>query len=204
MFKLCTIQNIRDRSRSQSIGVDFDTLLGQLIDEVTVEFAQAARRPDWDKAARTVFLSPEPEIKRLFLASPPIAASPVITVHESTAVPRVYGANELLTVNDDYFVSPEEGMIVKGGMGLWASGPKVARVVYTGGLLTADGAGTPKDLFGVAVDEVLWRFENRGRSGLQSESFQGQSLSFVPNKDHFSRMMRVIEHYRVYPTPWNA
>lgn len=202
-FKLCSAAQVKDRiTRGESLDSSFDTLLDQIIDGVTADFARRAHRPDWDKAARSEFFNPGENTRRISLSSPPIASTPVIQVWESNDSPRAYGADELLVLDTDYFIYSDEGIVIKEDRARWSEGLKTVKITYTGGHLTADATDFPTDLWEIAVEESAWRFINRGRGGLQSQSLEGGTLSYQPGREHYARMMRVIQNYRVYPGPF--
>ena len=143
-LKLCSIQDVKDRTKGgDKFESTFDALLGKIIDAVTLQLARHFGRPDWDKLARTEYFNPGVYAKRIFLASPPVASTPAIQVWESTAAPRVYGADELLVLDTDYFSFSETGIVAKDGYALWAEGLKSVKIVYTGGYLESAWAAAP-------------------------------------------------------------
>lgn len=199
MFNLCLVQDIKDRTKTD-LGTTFDTVLtNQVIPSVTLQMAQYCRRPDWDKIARTVFINPGLDKKRIFLASPPVAASPVIQVFEDTALPRVYGAATLQTLDKDYFLFAEEGIIIKNGYAAWAEGLKTVKSIYTGGYLTANGVGAPVDLVGAAVTESLKALKRVDAAGIASQSVEGASISFSLGLRLDLSTIDILNNYRVWP-----
>jgi len=178
-------------------------MLAQIIDEVTLELAHFCRRPDWDKTARTEFFNPwQRGLKRLFLSSPPVASSPTIQVWQSTDRPRVYGAAELLTLDEDFFLHEELGTVEKViSFAGWSVGPKTVKVTYTGGFLTGNQAGAPADLLGICMDQVKLEFERREAMGLQSQSLEGGSFSYAMGKRLDPSVKDRLQHFSVYPSP---
>lgn len=202
-FKLCSLQDLKDRSKTgDQFGATFDTLLGQIIDSITLQLAQYCHRPDWDSKARTEYFNPGSNSRRIFVASPPIAASPVIQIWEGTANPRVYGAAELLTLGEDYFVYSEEGIIIKESRGRWAEGLKTVKVTYTGGYLTADDAGAAADLADAAIRQAKLVFDRREAGGLGGQSLEGGSFSFSSGLKIDPSVKELLQHYIVYPGPF--
>ena len=201
--KLCSVQDIKDRSKGGTdLGATFDTLLGQIIDSVTLQLARHCGRPDWDQLARSEFFNPGSNTRRIFVASPPIAGAPVIQIWESTANPRVYGASELLTLDEDYFVYSGEGIIMKEGRGLWAEGLKTVKITYTGGYLTADDAAAPADLADAAIVQAKLEFDRRESAGLAGQSLEGGSFSFSSGLKIDPAVRQKLQHYVVYPGPF--
>ena len=67
----------------------------------------------------------------------------VTSVHECTDFPRVYDSTTILTVTTDYELDAEPGVVRRfdSGPTCWATGSRVAKVIYVGGYKTV--AGTP-------------------------------------------------------------
>lgn len=197
MFNLCSLQDIKDRTKID-LGSGFDTVLSnQIIPAVTLQMAQEIGRPDWDKKARTVFANPRSNKQRIFLASPPVAGSPVIQVWEDTALPRLYGADTLLTLDDDYFLFAEEGMVIKNDYASWAQGLKTVKIIYTGGYLTDHGMGAPADLLGAAVIESIKALTRTNSAGIASQSVEGASISFSLGLRLDLSTIDILNKYRV-------
>lgn len=202
-LKLCSIQDVKDRSKGGTdLGTTFDTLLGQIIDSVTLQLAQYCHRPDWDSKSRSEFFNPGANTRRIFVASPPIAASPTIQVWENTAIPRVYAAADLLVLDTDYFLFSEEGIIIKAGRAAWAEGLKTVKVTYTGGYLTADDTGAPADLADAAIRQAKLAFDRREAGGLGGQSLEGGSFSFSSGLKIDPSVKELLQNYIVYPGPF--
>ena len=89
MYKLISVQDIKNLAKgAQDFSNDFDVLLGDIIGAVTKLFAQYCNRPDFDKTARTEYISPRCWQKQLFLKSPPI--SPAVVGPPSIEALRLY------------------------------------------------------------------------------------------------------------------
>lgn len=187
MFKLIQVEDIKKTSKGE-FGTEFDFLLGSIIiPSVTRLFARYCHRPDFDKTARTEYLSPRPGQSKLYLASPPVALAQVgppaieaLRLYEDTAVPRVYGADTELVSGEDFFLFEEQGMI-EADHRWFACGPKVIKVTYTGGYLTDDAADCPEDLRLAAIVQSKILFDHREQFGLTSQSLEGGSIGLTPD-----------------------
>jgi len=200
-FKLCTLQDVQDRYRGTGIHADHESLIdNQIIPAITLALAHEASRPDWDKKVRSEYLNYDPSgTRRIFVQSPPIAASPTVQVWESGSLPRVYGADELLTIDEDYFVMSEEGIIIKDGLAAWASGINAVKITYTGGHLAANGQGAPADLVEACIRQVKLVFDRMSAGGISSESVGGGSFAFSSGLKLDPSVTEILREYKLHP-----
>jgi len=183
-YALITSEDLKQTSKG-TFGADFDYLLDKIIiPAVGKLFASYCGRPDFDRAARTVYLSPRPCQKTVFLASPPIIedpagnpAIPAVQLWESSALPRAYTSAELLVNSTDYIVHEAEGMLES--TGYFVGGAKSLKCTYTGGYLTADGKGTPADLRLAAIAQTKIIFDRREELGVSSRSQEGGAMTML-------------------------
>lgn len=185
-FRLINSEDIKLLTPGE-FGSDHDVLIESLlIPAAGKRFAEYCNRPEsapgakdyWDKIARTEFYSPVVNQQIIKVAHPPLAASPAPTVHVSTDIPRVYGAAELLTVDEDYHVFQNEGRIVREGA-YFPCGTKTTRIGYTGGFLTEHAQGTPDDLRFACALYVKTLYKNRDLFGVTNRSLEGASVSVM-------------------------
>lgn len=95
---------------------------------------------------------------KLFLAEWPVAATPALAVYEDTN--RAYGADTLLTANEDYHLDSARGVITRisgSEKYFWQPGFGTVRVAYRGGYndVLNDKALVPKLLRDLAVQNVV-------------------------------------------------
>ena len=203
MFKLITIQDIKELTKGE-FGNEYDYLLGDnLIPAVGLSLARYCNRPDFDKAARVEYLSPRPYSRTLFLKSPPVAAAAVgppeieaLKLYQDTAVPRAYGAETELVSGTDFFVDEEAGMIER-LYGYWVGGPKSVKVTYTGGYLTDDAVGCPADLKLAAVMQVKILFDRREELNLAGRSLEGGSFNMLTPPALPRAVTMYLDPYRI-------
>jgi hypothetical protein len=176
VFDLITPPDIDSAYKQEAPGAALAGVTALIIPHISNQIAQSLRR-DLDKAAYTVF--PDSDGSRnIWLDAYPIAATPAIQVYYDTARPRVYGANTLLTNGEDYFVYENRGKIEL--VSPRAAGPKVFKVVYTGGLLTADATGVPDT---IKIPAIIWGkrlLQQWDDLGVLNQSFSGASVSYPP------------------------
>lgn len=213
MFRLITISDVKQFDKGRFLtpaGADddtFDYLLGDIIiPAVGREFAFYCGRPDFDKAARTEYLSPRRyEYQRhLFLQSPPVAPGQVgpplieaLRLYQDTNIPRAYGAETELVNGTDFFVHEAEGVIEHAGCG-FTGGPKAVKVTYTGGYLTDDAAGCPEDLRMIAAEYAYAQFCDRDKLNFAGASTEGGSVSFAPGPRTLPQWVTmVLNNYRI-------
>ena len=123
-----------------AMGIDEtgdDSNITALIPQVTALIETMLERPYFDDTnAQTEF----PEVKTgysqaIFTDLWPINS--ITSLHESNAVPRVYGADELLVDGTDYLVDDPRGIIYRVG-GNWKWGLKTIQLIYKGGTTAAN------------------------------------------------------------------
>lgn len=116
-----------------------------------------------------------PRRTRIRLSEWPTIAA--ITVHESTAWPRVYDATSLLVEGTDYVVLPESGelqRISSGGLVWWAAGYRAIQVVHAAGYRVgetpAQASKLPYELKNIAlyVAASIYSEGERKRWGVSS------------------------------------
>jgi hypothetical protein len=185
VYKLIQIEDIKKLTKGD-FGAEFDFLLGDvIIPAVGKLFAQYCKRPDFDKAVRTEYLSPHCGRRKLFVKSPPISpavVSPAIEalrLYQDSSYPRVYGAGTELVNGTDFIVFEDEGVIERAGYGFFYDGPKTVKVTYTGGFLTTDAVGCPEDLRLAAVAQTKMFFDRREELGLTGRSLEGGSINLM-------------------------
>lgn len=197
MFKLISPEDYKLLTKGGH-DAEFDPVLDLIIiPAVGKLFAQYCNRPDFDKLARTEFLSPRPGANKLFVSSPPVAATPAIQVWESSASPRVYDSAALLTEGTDYFLFENEGKIEKEG-DCFVPGTKTVKVTYTGGYLTKDGVGVPDDLKLAAITQTKIFFDRREEWGVTGRSLEGGSVSMLNILTLPKQVTLLLDAYRVY------
>jgi hypothetical protein len=125
----------------------------------------------------------------------------VTSIHESQSDPRVYGADELLTVETDYqFVrdTAEVHRICGSELSVWKPGRKTVKVVYAAGWAQAD---VPDDLVQLAcfVAVGIVKESSLGRWGVSAATDDAGNyqrfLGYLPPD-----MERVVNEYRSNPT----
>jgi len=130
--------------------------------------------------AITDYFSPLPNMCELYLGDWPVFE--VVSVHESTDVPRVYDATTLLVEGTDFEVVNPRGIIRRlsdgaGSRTTWASAHHSVKVAYKAGYKT--GAGTPTaaaalpDEFVQAalfIATAIYKESDRGAWGVSAQS----------------------------------
>lgn len=115
-------------------GTGDDALLGKLIPEVTETILTMLGRPYFLNGSD---VTEYPRLRasesaKLFLLRWPIETGKPTAVHVSLDLPRVYDASTILTVDENYMVDEEEGVLHRIGA-FWPESPKAIRVIYDGG-----------------------------------------------------------------------
>lgn len=133
------------------------------------------------------------------LAQFPLLAAP--TIHESQSDPRVYGADELLTVETDFqyvAATGEVHRICGSELSVWKPGRKTVKVAYTAGWAQAD---VPDDLVQLClfVAVGIMKEASLGRHGISAATDDAGNyqrfLGYLP-----ADMERVVNEYRAIPT----
>lgn len=120
-----------------------DARLAELVPQITalMELAMDRRGVFFKKGSADVYYPClQEESDRLFLPRYPDVA--ITSIHVSLDLPRVYGADELLTANEDYLIEVDSGIVHRTGSRKWPVDPLAIQVVYDGGY-TADAGGGP-------------------------------------------------------------
>lgn len=210
-FQIITFDEIKKISKGgQDWSIEFEYLLEKIIiPAVTGIFAKYCRRPDWDKAIRTDYFSPNnSQGKTLSLSSPPvypaaaevigpphIAAIEALRLYQDSGDPPTYGAGTEIT--SGFVVYEDEGIIEHRGSG-FVGGPKSIKVTYTGGYLTADAVGAPDDLRLAAIMQTKIIFDRREELGLTGRSLEGGSVSLLTPMILPTSVTMMLNDYRLY------
>lgn len=202
MFNLITKDELKQTAKGE-FDDSFDYLLDSvIIPAVSRMFAHYCGRPDFDKSARTEYLSPEPGAKFLFLKSPPVAAAQVgppaieaLRLYQDTATPRAYGTDTELTSGEDFFVHETEGMIEHAAK--FAGGPKTVKVTYTGGYLKAAAIDCPEDLRFAAITQSKILFDRREEYGITGRSLEGGSITLLNTLTLPRQVTMMLDPYRI-------
>jgi hypothetical protein len=176
VWNLIASADIDAAYKQDAPGASLAGVTALIIPHVSNQIAQYLRR-ELDKAAYTVFPDSDGS-KHIWLDAYPIATSPAVQLYYDTAIPRVYGADTLLTEGEDYFVYTTRGKIEL----LYAkpAGPKPFKVIYTGGLLTANATGVPDT---IKLPAIIWAkrlLQQWDNLGIINNSFAGASVSYPP------------------------
>jgi hypothetical protein len=205
VYKLITAEDIRQFTKgTDSISADFNYALADIIiPAVGALFAKYCNRPDFDKIARTEYLSPRYGRTKIFLASPPVAAAQVgppvieaLRLYEDTAAPRVYGASTELISGTDFFVFEDQGVIER--FGCFVGGPKTIKVTYTGGYLTNDAEGCPEELRLAAIMQSKIFFDRREEYGVTGRSLEGGSFSMLNILTLPRQVTGLLDAYKIF------
>jgi len=185
-----------------------------LLDEIVIPavgrlFAQYCKRPDFDKTARTEYLSPRRGQTQLFLKSPPVSpavaevtgpplipAIAALRLYQDTATPRAYGASTELTLGTDFFLFEDQGVIESASF--FAGGPLTIKATYTGGYLTDDAAGCPDDLRLAAVMQAKILYDRREEISMTGRSLEGGSMSLLTPLSLPKSVTMLLDPYRVF------
>lgn len=201
-YKLITSEDIKQTTKGD-FGSEFDYVLDDIIASVGSLFAQYCKRPDFDKIARTEYLSPRPKQTQLFLKSPPVSPAVVgppaiaaLRLYQDTATPRAYGATTELTSGTDFFVFEDQGVIESASF--FVGGPKTIKVTYTGGYLTDDAAGCPADLKLAAVMQAKILFDRREEMSMTGRSLEGGSVSLLTPLSLPKSVTLLLDAYKIY------
>lgn len=197
-FKLISVDDVRALAKGD-FASDFDHLFGDiLIPAIGKTFASYCNRPDFDKASRSEIFSPRLWQSVITLSSPPIATAPAAQIWQSTATPRVYGADELLTNGEDVFIHEAIGQIERGNGNYFPSGPLTVKVTYTGGYLSGDAQGVPADLRFAALSQAKIFFDRREDYGMTGRSLEGGSVSLQAILTLPRQITLLLDQYKVY------
>lgn len=195
-FKLITDNDVKAFGKG-NYDTAFDSLLNDfIIPAVGDLFANYTGRPDFDQSARTEYFSPRPGTCVLFLACPPVAASPAVQLWEDSSIPRAYGAGTAKTNGTDFIVHEDQGVIER--LGWFTPGAKAVKVTYTGGFLTANNTGCPSDLRLAAIAQAKIFFDRREELGLTSRSLEGGSMAILPLTTLPRHITMILDKYRIY------
>lgn len=117
----------------------------------------------------------------------------VTSVHVSTDLPRVYGADELLTADEDYILDEDPGILHRTDGSAWPTGIKAVKVVYVGGYSTI-----PADLERAAIEIIAVKL-NKGKFQLyhvtQEDAAEG-GIRMLRWEDIPTTTQQVLDDYR--------
>ncbi len=155
---LTTRENVRKATNKKAAddtyttAHDDDGRIDMLLAAVT-DFAQTYCARDFFSATVTEYpLVAGARCDVLNLGVYPVTS--VTTVHVSTDLPRSYGADELLTADEDYILLESSGALHRVDGGTWPTGPKTVKVVYVSGYATI-----PADLEWAAIETIAFSLE---------------------------------------------
>lgn len=183
-MKLCSVADTKlflDKT-----DTDHDSLLDKMVDFVSKTMEGAMNGRLLTKAARTKYFNPGGKIYLL-------PAFPV----DTTATFTVTVDAVAQTINDDFFLYDEEGIVEFGTDNPW-SDPKDIAITWTGGYTEATGTGilaVPDDLEFACVMQTSFMFRRRKDMGT-SYILMPDGAASIPVKDGLlPQVQDIIDRY---------
>lgn len=145
-----------------------------------------------ESTSRTEYFDVERGQHLFQLRAYPVASSPAIVVYNDES--RLFTT---VVSNENYTALGDEGQLIFDEDYELVTGPKVLKVVYTGGLASSQASleSNYPDLEMATRIQAVFLFENRKKIGVQSESVDGSSAS-RQELMLLKGVKEMIEHYR--------
>lgn len=180
---LCTTAQVK--SYLGDMSADDDTDIDSLCTQVT-KFVQNYCRQTFTETTVTEYHGGGG--REIVLKETPVQS--VTSVHESTDIPRVYGASQLLTADTDYLLDDDYAILWRHSR-KWLSGPRTVKVVYVAGY-----SSIPADLNLCAVRMVAILWHQRKRLGHSSLSMGESSSGFYDWREWPHDVQDTLDYYR--------
>ncbi len=165
---LCALSDVK--TALGLTAATYDTALEGLIEEVSdaVE-SYCGQKLRYQGTPITEYIDVSESRQDIWVANKPIVA--VTSVHENASLPRAYGATELLTVDEDYFLYIAEARIRRINQS-WLAGEKSVKVIYTHGYAAVTDVPTRLTRAAVKLVAYDWNKTNPGDNlqGISSKS----------------------------------
>lgn len=175
-------------------GTTYDTLIDSLVKSVSSSIERYCKRK-FERDTYTEYFDTDGE-KYLFLDNFPVAS--ITSIQYSNGV---WSNITWLDVNDDDYLLSENGKIAFAYH--LPSREKYLKIVYLGGFLvdfaneTDDTKHTlPFDLTQIATEMVAQTYNLRTTGGVQSESTEGQSITYKNDSDVLKAYSSRLDAYR--------
>jgi hypothetical protein len=171
----------------EKTDTDHDTLLGIILDSVSVSFEGYTNR-NFEKLLRTEYFDTGGKIFQV-RAFPIDSAIATILIIDGTTY----------TVNDDYYIFTDKGYFEFSSDTI-KTDPKEVSITYTGGYSWTTGSGridVPNDLMFACLTQSAYIFRNRKNIGQNSVTLPDGSVN-VNNQDEFlPQVISVLDRYKI-------
>lgn len=168
-YALVSLDELRAAIGAADGGPGQDANLEKCIDRATAWLENETNRKFITRGNTTEYHTVRDGEHTIRVAEWPITT--VVSVHETTTIPRTYGATALLVDGTDYRVVKELGLIRRissAELTRWQTGYQAIKVIYTYGYATS--ASVPEDLKQIALFVAISMFKetDRARWGVSS------------------------------------
>lgn len=176
-------------------GTTNQTMVNQIIDEVTDQFAVVLKRPIWRDASRTDYLTGD-NSNVIQLPLYPIESITSVTIASDVD----FDAATALTANDDYRFDPANGLLYREA-DIWPRYVRGIKVVYVAGYVHPDDSpgatnfALPYDIIGAGIQQVCYVYERRMGYSQKGEKTGDGSVALIENEELLPGVIGVLRRY---------
>lgn len=177
-------------------GTTSKTVIEQIIDGVTDQFAKFLKRPIFRSATRTDLLTGDWS-NVLQLTMFPVESITSVKV----AADVDFASATALTANDDYRFEPESGLLFREA-DVWPKYRRGIQVIYVAGYVhpddtpTGDNVALPDDIISAAIQQTVWEYNQRKSYGQKGERTGDGSVTLIETADLLPSVKRILEGYK--------